>query len=691
MHRPAVWLMSDPSAKPQSLGGGNVQPLESPKTPPGGHRDGEFQNHSYKRPRTSPMRRLPESPSARTGIGGGALFRKPAMNAAPVTARARSEPRLVRETFSSSRLLEFCSAARADRPDRPLGRRLAARRHQGADRQRDRRCRRGRRRAAGRGYDIARERRNRRRRQWPRHPDRDRRQRTRLHGQSVVAGSLRIADPRRAGQRAEDPRRDALRTRRQRRRDRDRGQGDRASDPVHGRSDSPRTADFLRSRLLFGKNRNPRHGAWPAKACRLLDDDEGRFLPFCWDYVALNPHLALSVKLPDGESINWPEPTTPDWEKWRPTDQIPAHWYSAERLQRLIAACINRDQQNGKRVRLLREFVRDFRGLTGSAKLAAVLDELGLSRARLDMFFQDDRVDHDGIARLLAAMQQHSKPVKPERLGLIGREHFGRIFAVDGADPDQVKYSRELGHDGDLPFVVEAAFARIKDLSSTPLVSGINWSPAIGDPFRWSAGAWSHHSLRGLVRDRHILAGTPALIGVSLATPTVSFVDRGKSAAMLTRAVGKAVETAVTKVTKEWFEAWEAEQRRRRQHVRAVERHIEELEKEERAHERRQRAATVGTGKLHAEIAAAAEQNGVSITRLTVLSTRLDPYRRDTTDGHRDGQWFADQIAPLPPNKKIHLRGLFYRIVSAGDIRRPDGSLFINDHGLLEMAAGHGR
>ena len=356
-----------------------------------------------------------------------------------------------------------------------------------------------------------------------------------------------------------------------------------------------------------------------------------------------------------------------------------------------MAACINRDQRDGKRVRLLREFVRDFRGLTGSAKLAAVLDELGLSRARLDVFFVEDKVDHAGIARLLAAMQQHSKPVKPERLGLIGRDHFARLFAVDGADPDQIRYSRELGHDGDLPFVVEAAFARIKDLSSTPLVSGINWSPAIGDPFRWSASAWSHHSLRGLMRDRHILAGTPALIGVSVATPTVSFVDRGKSAAMLTRAVGKAVETAVKKVTKEWFEAWEAEQRRRRQHVRAVERHIEELEKEERAKERRQRAATVGTGKLHAEIAAAAEQNGVSITRLTVLSTRLDPYRRDTTDGHRDGRWFADQIAPLPADKKIHLRGLFYRIVTAGNIQASRRVAVHQRPGLLEMAAGHGR
>ena len=276
-------------------------------------------------------------------------------------------------------------------------------------------------------------------------------------------------------------------------------------------------------------------------------------------------------------------------------------------------------------------------------------------------------------------MQQHSKPVKPERLGLIGREHFARIFAVDGADPDQVKYSRELGHDGDLPFLVEAAFARIKDLSSTPLVSGINWSPAIGDPFRWSAGAWSHHSLRGLVRDRHILAGTPALIGVSLATPTVSFVDRGKSAAMLTRAVGKAVETAVTKVTKEWFEAWEAEQRRRRQHVRAVERHIEELE-ERRARQRATAAAPplsapgncTPRSRRRRSRTAWRSRADRSFHPARPVSPRHDrrPSRRPVVRG-------SNRAAAA--DKKIHLRGLFYRIVSAGDIRRPDGSLFIND------------
>jgi hypothetical protein len=88
--------------------------------------------------------------------------------------------------------------------------------------------------------------------------------------------------------------------------------------------------------------------------------------------------------------------------------------------------------------------------------------------------------------------------------------------------------------------------------------------------------------------------------------------------------------------TTKWCEAYEAVQHKRWQPVRAVERAAEERRKEERASEGRQRAATVGTGKLHAEIAAAAEQNGLSITRLIVLSTWLDPYRRDTTDRWSD-------------------------------------------------------
>jgi hypothetical protein len=82
---------------------------------------------------------------------------------------------------------------------------------------------------------------------------------------------------------------------------------------------------------------------------------------------------------------------------------------------------------------------------------------------------------------------------------------------------------------------------------------------------------------------------------------------------------------------------------------------------------------------LHQEIATAAADSPWSIKDLTVLSPQHDPYRYDTTAGHELGQWLAAQIARLVGGGgKVHLRGLFYRIVAAGDVQKPDGKMFTN-------------
>jgi hypothetical protein len=61
----------------------------------------------------------------------------------------------------------------------------------------------------------------------------------------------------------------------------------------------------------------------------------------------------------------------------------------------------------------------------------------------------------------------------------------------------------------------------------------------------------------------------------------------------------------------------------------------------------------------------------VNMPALTVLSRGNDPYL--LSDG-RAGQWFADQVARfIGPMGTIHLRGLFYRCVAAGDVYRPNG------------------
>jgi len=66
--------------------------------------------------------------------------------------------------------------------------------------------------------------------------------------------------------------------------------------------------------------------------------------------------------------------------------------------------------------------------------------------------------------------------------------------------------------------------------------------------------------------------------------------------------------------------------------------------------------------------------------KLTVLSTQIDPYRLDTPAGHRDGGWLAEQLdRAVGAGRRIHWRGLDYAIVAPGNIRKPNGELYLNN------------
>jgi hypothetical protein len=429
----------------------------------------------------------------------------------------------------------------------------------------------------------------------------------------------------------------------------------------------------------------------PAKACHLLDG-AARFLPFVRTYIALNPHLAISLDVDGERVIDCTNPTNPDWQKWKPSDPIPAQWYTPETLQRYMAACISRDRECGNRVRSVRDFVAGFRGLSGTAKQKQVLDETNLFRAPLDDFFVGNQANNAGIGGLLTVMQRHSSPVKPQALGTIGKEHFRDVIVEgDGAHPESFKYHRVLDTDRDgLPFVVEAAFA---SASTTSRIAGVNWSPGIVNPFR-SLSSWQ--SLDSVLREQHVDGDDPVVMVVHLACPVVQFTDRGKSAATLNYQQSAGVINAVRTVTKPWHDDTEAalrEWHRRanaaervkerdrielRKEMREIHRREKLLLKERRSAERRARAEVVGTGLLYREIAFAAD--GGPLNALTVLSRKNDPYRLDNTEGHANGKWFADQVARfVPDQQQMHLRGLHYCIVVATDVKRPDGTPYVND------------
>jgi DNA topoisomerase VI subunit B len=221
------------------------------------------------------------------------------------------------------------------------------------------------------------------------------------------------------------------------------------------------------------------------------------------------------------------------WSKWGPSDPTSPHWYDPDRLIRLMGAYIARDQDRGREPRTVREFISEFRGLTGTAKQKAVLEAVGVTRVTLPAFFGVSDVSRTGIEKLLAAMKQHTRPVKPKDLGIIGEDHLRARFAAAGADDKTFRYSRQLISDGDLPQVIECAFGYCPEGEFRQIVTGVNWSPGINNPFR-TLGRYGQSLDTLLMEQRAGLGDEPITLVVHMACPRVEYTDRGKSALALT-------------------------------------------------------------------------------------------------------------------------------------------------------------
>jgi hypothetical protein len=228
------------------------------------------------------------------------------------------------------------------------------------------------------------------------------------------------------------------------------------------------------------------------------------------------------------------EATTGEWPKWKPSDPTSPHWYDLERFQRLVAAYVAHDADNG-RGRTVREVVGEFRGLSGSAKGKAVLAAAGLSREPLSRLVIDGRVDPIVSGKLLEAMRENSTPVKPPLLGVIGREHFEARFAAEGCEMESFDYRKIADHDDEgIPFVIETAFGWLGDRAEGErrrLVTGVNWSPGIRNPFR-TLGTFGM-SLDTILSRQRVDADEPVIFVLHAVCPRVEYLDRGKSAVVV--------------------------------------------------------------------------------------------------------------------------------------------------------------
>ena len=291
---------------------------------------------------------------------------------------------------------------------------------------------------------------------------------------------------------------------------------------------------------------------WPDLACLELESAQDRFVQIAQDYTWINPHLTLDMAWTDAEpcpyfgglvDVMHINASEPEWRKWKPSDPTSAYWYDVERLERLAGAYVSNDQD-----RTVRDFIADFRGMTRSAKQKQVLDATGLSRKPLSDLFPNAKADKATFVKLLDALKSETEPVKPDKLGIIGRDN---LDLIQDADSDTFVY-KCIKCDSDLPAIIEVAFAYCPELSERHLVCGVNWSVGINNPFRDLH--WTFEELKVGPRE-------PVYLIIHVAYPRMSYMDRGKGAVTFPNGITNKVKEAVTAVTKAWTRQRKAEDR----------------------------------------------------------------------------------------------------------------------------------
>jgi DNA topoisomerase VI subunit B len=272
---------------------------------------------------------------------------------------------------------------------------------------------------------------------------------------------------------------------------------------------------------------------WPA-VCEWARDE---FTRLAESYVWFNPHMTLRGAWRGKEFLSVAA-TNPTWKKWGPRNPTSAHWYDPTRLQRYLAAHVARDRDLGRR-RTVREFIAEFRGLSGTAVQRKVLEEVGCSHQSLSQFFGVDHVNRAGIAKLLASMRKHTKPVAAKHLGIIGADHLKECFLAAGGNADTFKYQQRKGvTDEGIPHIVEFVFglhqSGLRQGAAIPrkFISGANWSVGISNPFR--AFGSTGEGLESTLAKVRANASSPVICALHLASAYVQYADRGKSSIILT-------------------------------------------------------------------------------------------------------------------------------------------------------------
>lgn len=261
-------------------------------------------------------------------------------------------------------------------------------------------------------------------------------------------------------------------------------------------------------------------------------------------YAIFNPHAGFTL-CGNCQTVEVAKPLIEGWKKWVPSEPTSPHWYDLDALCNLIGAKIT----NGQGQQTVREFVSEFRHLSGTGKQKSVVAAAELERLRLDDLTTKDgtEINASAVKRLLEAMCAQSKPVRAKQLGVIGKQALTtRLVEIEGVNAEGVQYFIDY-EEGREPAVIEIAFGvRQVDAETTLDVSrivydmflsdenaeydqsdgrslryGLNFSPAIKCPFTFVP-----YELQRLM----VESTDPICAVIHAASAHIQFSDRGKSA-----------------------------------------------------------------------------------------------------------------------------------------------------------------
>jgi hypothetical protein len=259
------------------------------------------------------------------------------------------------------------------------------------------------------------------------------------------------------------------------------------------------------------------------------------------------------------------------WRKFLPTDLTSPWWYDEAALAKLVFGHVSAAERGGRDL-TLRDLVRQFRGLSGTAKAKAVCDRFPGVKRLAD--FLGRELD---VARLLEAMRSATEPPSPNILGQVGEDHFRRRFDR-WYGVKRWWYKKVAGAVAGVPYVIEVALA--ETAKPGRLFHGANFSPTFDDPLIGTVipgPEFTSFGLAGFLECGHARPGgaTRTAAAFHLICPVLETLDKGKTRLMVPRPIGEAAGKALWSVVKDLYRE---EERRRKDAARQA--------RADRAHER---------------------------------------------------------------------------------------------------------